>query len=75
MIRLVKLRIAASDWYGRNAFVGVQFSFRMFFYMMCCDNEFKQRKIKLEPRVKLNHNIYPNVEKPDIFEIVCMFVI
>ena len=26
---------------------------------MCCDNEFKQRKIKLEPRVKLNHNIYP----------------
>ena len=36
----------------------VQIYFPLFFGMVMYDNSFKQRKIKLEPRITLNHNIF-----------------
>ena len=36
----------------------VQFLFSFFCVWLCITMSIKQRKIKIEPRIKLNHNIY-----------------
>ena len=52
--------------FGRdvNMYVVVQFYpwfkfyFPLFWVMVMYDNEFEPKKIKLKPRIELNHNIY-----------------
>ena len=52
-----------------DVFVEVQFHFLFVFYfplfwgMVMYDNGLKQRKIKVKPRIKLNHSIFTKLLK------------